>query len=56
MSTELLTVNTLVFFLMFLMMVRSSLFNLFLKAAFFALWMWNGVALLQQLGYIVKAS
>jgi len=55
-STELLTVNTTVFFFMALIWSRSSLFNLFLKVALFTLGAWNGFALLQNLGYIIKTS
>lgn len=56
MSTELLTVNTVMFFFMTLIWSRSSWINFFLKAAFFALGVWNGLALLQNLGYMIKAS
>ena len=56
MSTELLTVNTIVFFFMALIWLRSSWFNMFLKVIFFALGIWNGFALLQNLGYIIKTS
>jgi len=54
--TELLAVNTIMFFLLVLVWNNYSWLHLLFRAGFLALTIWNGFYLLQNLGYIVKIS
>jgi hypothetical protein len=52
--TTLLTINTLLFAVLFVVWKRGDLLNLILKFIFFAATIGNGIYLFQVVGYVVK--